>query len=91
MEKSELIRIFKELSAVQYGKFTLSSGGVSDVFIDAQKVMRDKAGRALVRKLGREKLSEIERQNNYRYEIAGVHSGGSMFAEIVAEGRAFLR
>ena len=37
MEKDELIRLLKECGAIQFGRFVLTSGSISDYYIDIKK------------------------------------------------------
>jgi len=37
MEKDELIRLLKECGAIQFGRFVLTSGAISDYYIDIKK------------------------------------------------------
>lgn len=37
MDKKELIRLFKECGAIQFGQFVLTSGATSDYYIDIKK------------------------------------------------------
>ncbi len=37
MDKEELIKLFKECGAIQFGRFVLTSGAVSDYYIDIKK------------------------------------------------------
>ena len=37
MDKKELIKLFKECRAIQFGRFVLTSGAISDYYIDIKK------------------------------------------------------
>jgi len=39
MEKAELIKLLKKCGAIQFGKFVLTSGAVSDYYIDIKKAI----------------------------------------------------
>lgn len=78
--KDKLAELIKELDCIKYGNFILASGRKSNYKIELDDLFKDERGKKLVGELGVELLKNIG-----DYEIAGVHRGGSLFAELVAK------
>ncbi len=83
MLRRRLKQLFHELNCIQYGRFELASGGVSNYKIFCDPLFENSEGREILSILGYKTFEEIE--NNKKYDIVGVVTGGYEFAKIVAE------
>lgn len=68
MDKEDLIKLLKECGAIQYGRFVLTSGAVSDYYIDIKKASSKPK---ILKELAKAMKEYIE---NYDY-IAGMELG----------------
>ena len=91
MSKERLKKLIHELNCIQYGRFKLASGEVSDYKIFCDPLFENPEAREILGILGYQILQEIE--NRKTYEIVGVVTGGYEFAKAVAEisGREVIR
>lgn len=81
--KERLIQLFSELDVVEYGEVELSSGKISNYKIIADKLFTNPEATKIVTKLAIKKLLETARKNKCGCEIAGVYTGGFIFASHV--------
>ncbi len=68
MEKEDLIKMLNECGAIQYGRFVLTSGAISDYYIDIKKA----SSKPIILKQLAKKMKEYT--ENYDY-IAGMELG----------------
>ena len=82
-DKERLIELFYELETIEYGNFILRSGKESRYKIFADRVLLHPEGSSLCGKLGLEAVTKIELNDGMEYGIAGIISGGAMFAQSI--------
>lgn len=93
--KNDLINLFKKLGAVKFGKFILTSGKESDIYIDARKVALNRIGLSLIVDGFIEIISDIEVEANDKVEfkfdtVGGLETGanvivGGMLSQVFVE------
>lgn len=93
--KNDLINLFKKLGAVKFGKFILTSGKESDIYIDARKVALNRIGLGLIVDGFIEIISDIEVETNDKVEfkfdtVGGLETGanvivGGMLSQVFVE------
>jgi len=77
-----LKELIHELDCIQYGKFKLASGGISNYKIICDPLFENSEARKILGILGYQMLQEI---GNKDYEIIGVVTGGYEFAKLIAD------
>ncbi len=83
MSLERLKELFHELNCVQYGEFKLASGGISNYKIFADPLFENFEAKEILGRIGHRMLLEVE--NEKKYEIVGVLTGGYEFAKTVAK------
>jgi orotate phosphoribosyltransferase len=81
--RERLKELFHELNCIQYGKFKLASGGISNYKIFSDPLFENSESREIISAIGFQVLQEIESEKTY--EIVGIVTGGYEFAKLVAE------
>jgi len=81
--RERLKELFHELNCIQYGRFKLASGGVSNYKIFCDPLFENSEAKEILGKIGCQMLQWIEREKTY--DIVGVVTGGYEFAKLVAE------
>jgi len=81
--KDRLIELFDELDVIEYGEFKLTSGRISNYKIIADKLFTNKEAIKIITNLTIRKKIDNETKNKCGYEIAGVYTGGFIFASHV--------
>jgi len=79
-----LKELFHELNCIQYGRFKLASGGVSNYKIFCDPLFESSEARDILSKIGYQMLQVVESEQTY--DIVGVVTGGYEFAKLVAKG-----
>ena len=83
MLRERLKELFHELNCIQYGKFKLASGGISNYKIFCDPLFENSESREILSRIGYRMLQEIESEKTY--EIVDVVTGGYEFAKLVSE------
>ena len=83
MLRERLKELIHELNCIQYGRFKLASGGVSNYKIFCDPLFENSEAREILGIIGYRMLEEIESEKTY--DIVGVVTGGYEFAKLVAE------
>jgi len=78
-----LKELIHELKCIQYGRFKLDSGGISDYKIICDSLFVNEEAKSLLSKLGHRMFQDVERGK--RYDIVGIVTGGYEFAKLVSE------
>jgi len=78
-----LKELLHELNCIQFGRFELASGGISNYKIICDPLFENSEARKILSALGYELFQGIEKDKTY--EIVGVVTGGYEFAKLVAE------
>ncbi len=85
MLKERLKELIHELNCIQYGRFELTSGGVSNYKIFCDPLFSNFEAKYILGRIGSEILSYIEEGTGRNYDIVGVVTGGLEFAKLAAE------
>ena len=88
--KENLVRLFKNMGAVKLGNHKFCSGKIYPFKIDAEEVLNCFDGCYYAGEIGRKIIRDIRKKTKRKYEIAGVSTGGSMFANAVTDGDPYL-
>lgn len=83
MSLKRLKELFHELNCIQFGRFKLASGGISNYKIVCDLLFENSEARGILGVLGYKMLQGIE--NEKTYDIVGIVTGGYEFAKPVAE------
>ncbi len=71
------------MDCIQYGEFELASGGVSNYKIFCDPLFENSEAREVLGTIGYKTFQKIE--NNKKYDMVGIVTGGYEFAKVVAE------
>lgn len=81
--KDRLIELFDELDVIEYREVKLRSDRISNYKIIADKLFTNKEAIKIITNLTIRKKIDSETKNKCGYEIAGVYTGGFIFASHV--------